>query len=172
MNETYDYLFFDYFELTINNTYALIKGGWSRSRTVTYKGKSWQHWLHANVHCDSVTRNLKLFIWWKQFRYLINIFIYIYIWCILNDVSLHLSPHWLCGNSWIGEKFASLFQDNELPQSHFGDKQKCKFFPWLHIYILDSTCFLEIWALCVSWITYDHFAFTSISFLYHLNWVS
>ena len=31
--------------------------------------------------------------------------------------------------AWIGEKFASLFQDNELPQSHFGDKQKCKFFP-------------------------------------------
>ena len=32
----------------------------------------------------------------------------------------------------------------------------------IYIYILDSTCFLEILALCVSWITYDHFAFTGI----------
>ena len=47
-------------------------------------------------------------------------------------------------------------QVHELPQSHCGDNREDTVFFKITC-VLRSSCFYETWALCVSWISYDHF---------------
>ena len=47
-------------------------------------------------------------------------------------------------------------QVHEVPQSHCGHNREGTLFSVLHKYILHPSCFFEIWALCVSWVTPDH----------------
>ena len=71
--------------------------------------------------------------------------------------ALLVSSQWLCGNSctWWLMSHTSCAQVNELPQSHCGDNREGTFFSWLHIYFAHLAS-VRFWALCVSWITYDH----------------
>ena len=57
--------------------------------------------------------------------------------------------------TWYMMNRTSCAQVHELPQSHCGDNQEGTLV-FMTACILCSSCFCEIWALCVSWITYDH----------------
>ena len=52
----------------------------------------------------------------------------------------------------------SCAQVHELLKGHCGDNQEVNIV-FMITHILYPSCFCEIWALCVSWITYDHLYF-------------
>ena len=91
-------------------------------------------WL-SNELLWSVNK-LKQGLWCTIWLSYIYIYIYIYICYHEYHVPSRLSPQWLCDNSctWAHEPYII----------------------FMITYILRSSCFCEIGALCVSWITYDH----------------
>ena len=64
--------------------------------------------------------------------------IYVQSW---KNVVSRLSPKWLCGNS------CTWTRDVRLHIACISKSRSNK---------LSPSCFCEIWALCLSWITYDH----------------
>ena len=77
------------------------------------------------------------FVYNERYIYIyMYIYIYVYIYIFIcnheNNVPSRLSPQWLCGNLLGGHTV------------------------FMIAYKLRSSCFCEIWALCVSLITYDH----------------
>ena len=62
-----------------------------------------------------------------------------------DNVAPRLSPRWLCGNSctWAHDVRLHITGTNET-------------YIFMITYISCSSCFCEIWAVFVSWVTYDH----------------
>ena len=59
-----------------------------------------------------------------------------------------LLPQWLCGNSCTWE------HDVQLHIAGTNEPKECSR-SYARI-VRGPSCFCEVWALCVSWITYDH----------------
>ena len=71
----------------------------------------------------------------------------------MEDGSIRFSPwlHYICiiliAFCWL----------RTLCQRHCGVELEATLFSWLHMYYAYlASCFCQIWALCVSWITYSH----------------
>ena len=104
-----------------------------------------------------LTSNSSYCVNWKNLSIYLSTNIYI---CNHEyNVPSRLSPQWLCGSSCT---WAHNVRIHHVPKCMSCHKAIVVITGRAHcfhdyIYILRPSCFCEIWALCVSWITYDHF---------------